>query len=186
MADNTIKMANRYGLNLNFYKYDSSADVGGYKGALAYTVEFANECALEITGDAVYATGGQGRKRLIRFDNPMEGTFTISTQVSTMPLLALVTGEDPSTADRKKVTFKNDNKAKTNYYVVEGETVYKSEDGTTYSEDIVLCKAVVNKNYSVSYSGDGDPQSIDVTFDLLENPDGEIATVERDVESTEG
>lgn len=176
---NTTQLANRYGLNLKFYKYDKTSTSGDFKGDLATTIDFVNNCSLEITGETVWATGGQSKKKLIGFDNPLEGTFTISSQISTMELLALATGEDPSKESRTKVTFGNNKKGNPNFYVVEGETVYKDEDGITYSEMITLCKASINKDYSAEYTGDGDPQSIDIKLDLVADGNNEVVIIER-------
>jgi hypothetical protein len=175
--ESTTKLANRFGLDLKFYEYDKSAD--DYKGDLAASIDFANSCTFEISGEPVFATGGQDARRLIKFDNPLEGTFTISTQVSTIELLALVSGEDPTTVT-KTITFKNDPAASTKSYVLEAETIYKDDADNIYTEKITLCKIQANKNYSVEYNGDGDPQSIEVTFTLFANEDGEVAIIERD------
>lgn len=178
---NTTKLANRSGLSLKFYKYNKDAAADGFKGDLATTIDFANKCSLEIGGETVWAASGS-KKKFIGFNNPLEGTFKISTQVSTMELLALVTGEDPAQALRKKITFSDNKNSNINFYVVEGETVYKDEDGITYLEDITLYKASIDRKYSVEYGDDGDPQSIDVTLNLIANGNNDVATVERDDE----
>lgn len=172
--NNNTKMANRYGIDLKFYRYEN-----GTKGEPVTTIDFANSCTLDLSSDITWATGGQGKSKMVGFNNPVEGTFTISTQINTMPLLALVTGEDASKSDIKKVTFKNNADAKTNYFVVEGTTLWKDEDGTTYTEDITLHKACISKKYNVSYTGDGDPQSIDVTLELAADKDKNVVTLER-------
>ncbi len=78
--DKNIQFANRSGFNLKFYKYDSTRADNGYKSdEEPLVVDFVNSCNLETTGETVWATGGQGFKKLIGFDNPLEGTFNIET-----------------------------------------------------------------------------------------------------------
>lgn len=155
----TTKIANRYGLNLVFHKIGTtgtSSDV---------TIDFANEVSLEVTGDAVYATGGQGHKRLIGFNNPLEGSMTISTQIITPALMKLITADTTTTVGSS--TFKS--RSDMAYYQITGTTVWKDESGVTYSETMTVYKALIRPNYSASYTGDGDPHSIDVNVELLED-----------------
>ena len=112
--DNKTKMANRYGLDIAFYKYDET----GGKGEKVLEIDFANQCVIELSSDITWATGGRGKAKLIGFKNPVAGTWTISSQIVTMPMLALLTGENPAKPGIKKVTFKDDATAKTNYFVV--------------------------------------------------------------------
>ena len=174
----TTKMANRCGLNLKFYEY------GAEDGAAELvTVDFANEVTLEITGDMVWATGGQAHSKMIGFKNPMEGTLTIATQINTMQLIALLSGNDPSEASTS-VTFADDTKRMTpKFYKVTGETVWVDEDGKAHNETITIYKATPKPNYNVTYAGDGDPNSIDVEFELGVNKDGEMVTIERIAEA---
>ena len=87
-----MQFANRCGLDVKIYKYPKGAS------ATAIEIPFANECALDVTGDIAWATGGKNASKLIGFHNPIEGTFKITTQIMTEALLALMAGADATTA----------------------------------------------------------------------------------------
>ena len=65
--ENTIKMANRYGLNLKLTNIKDETDTA--------VIDFANEVSLEISGEITWATGGQGHVKMIGFKDPKEGTL---------------------------------------------------------------------------------------------------------------
>lgn len=154
--ENTQKIANRYGLNLKITNINDSTDTA--------TIDFANEVSIEITGDLVWATGGQKHGKLIGFKNPPEGTLKISTQVKNVALMHLLAGESLANT-AKKVSF-TDESSLGRYYRIEGDTVWQDEAGNICSETITAYKCLVKPNYSVTYSGDGDPVSVDVEFEL--------------------
>lgn len=158
---NDMQFANRCGLNVKIYKYPKSGTA-----TTAIEVPFANECALDVSGDIAWATGGQNSSKLIGFHNPLEGTFKISTQIMTNQLVALMSGAD-ATSTVTAVEFKNDPGAETVYYVIEADTVWKDKAGTTHEENIVIHKALPKKAYNITYNGSGDPVSVDVEFGLL-------------------
>lgn len=170
-----MQFANRCGLDVNIYKYPKGAD------ASAVQVPFANECALSVNGDITWTTGGQNASKMIGFHNPIEGTFKISTQIMTNELLTLIAGAD-ATAASNVVEFKNDENSDTYYYVIEASTVWKDKAGSTHAEDIVIHKALPKKAYNISYNGAGDPVSVDVEFDLLEDENGKVVTITKDSE----
>ena len=175
---NTTKMANRFGLNINFYKYVPDGTLEEAAQPVA-TIDFANEVSIEITSELTWATGGQAHGKMIGFKDPTEGTLTISTQIVTMELLTLAAGGDMEMAENK-VSFRNDNTViKPTYYIVKGETVWQGEDGTTYSETITAYKACVKPGYSATYNGEGDPQSLDIEFELGTNDAGQVLDIER-------
>ena len=173
---NELSFANRYGLNVQIYKYPKAEDA-----EVAIAVDFANECSLEITGDITWATGGQTASKLVGFHNPMEGTFTISTQLMNTQLLELVSGNDisESTGTASAITFKNTYDS-IYYYVIVADTVWQDETGKTYTETVTIHKALPKRAYNITYNGEGDPTSLDIEFELLE--DGEtkqIVTIEK-------
>ena len=181
-STNKTKLANRYGLNLYFYKYGAADNDYTDPSKAAAVIDFANEVAIELSSDVVWATGGRGHKRMVGFRNPYEGTMTITTQITNDVLLDILTGGDGSEAGRKHV-FKNtdDN----NYFEIRGYTVYKGENGEVVYENLIAHKALVTPSYSMSYTGDGDPQSVDIEFQLAANDEDEVLTLERADESTE-
>lgn len=173
--DNSMQFSNRCGLDVNIYKHPKT----GTGSTAAVEVPFANECALDVTGDITWSTGGKTASKQIGFHNPIEGTFKISTQIMTNELLALISGAD-ATAASSTVEFKNDTSADIVYYVIEADTVWKDKAGSTHTENIVVHKALPKRAYNISYSGSGDPVSIDIEFELLEDADGKVVTITKD------
>lgn len=168
--ENTIKMANRYGLNLKLTNIKDENDTA--------VIDFANEVSLEISGEITWATGGQGHVKMIGFKDPKEGTLKISTQVTTMQVMQLLAG-GKLTDKGNKVSFKDDGKIAFKYYKIEGDTVWKDEEGVVYNEKVTVYKALVKPNYSVTYNGSGDPTSIDIEFELAVDKEGNFVDIER-------
>lgn len=158
IAKNT-QIANRYGMDLTFHDLSATATTDDV------TIDFANNISIDITGDAVYATGGQGHARIIGFNNPIEGSMVISTQIITPDLMKLITADDTSTVGEATFKSRADNK----YYKITGTTSWKDADGKTYTETMTVYKCFVRPNYSAAYTGDGDPHSIDINIELLED-----------------
>ena len=163
----TTQYANRFGMNLKFYAI-TDAELANP----LLTVDFANEVAVDLSGNTVWATGGQSHANKVPFDDPMEGTLTITTQLMTTELLALLAGKDMSNWSGNEVVFNNNDNIK--FYIITGETVWKDKDGVTYSEEIKCYKASPQKAYSKSYTGTGDPGSLDVVFNLAEDDEGNV------------
>lgn len=172
-------MANRCGLDLKLYKYTADGTIANEETPLA-TIDFANEVTIELTSDIVWATGGKEHNKIVGFNNPIEGTIKLSTQMVSMELLALITNSDLSTVNNK-VSFKNTPGAPT-YYIIKGETVWVGSDGKTYAETITAFKACAKRNYNLTYNGDGDPQSLDVEFELGANEQNDVMDIDRQVD----
>ncbi len=75
-----------------------------------------------------------------------------------------------STSKIKKISFNNKKTPKA--YFVTMDTLEKDEDDMLTPYKIIFYKAVPQRNFSLSQSSEGDPASITVTFDLLEDKDG--------------
>ena len=174
--ENTIKMANRYGLNLKLTNIKDETDTA--------VIDFANEVSLEISGEITWATGGQGHVKMIGFKDPKEGTLKISTQVTTMQVMQLLAG-GKLTDKGNKVSFKDDGKIAFKYYKIEGDTVWKDEEGVAYNEKVTVYKALVKPNYNVTYNGSGDPTSIDIEFELAVDKEGNFVDIERSEATTD-
>lgn len=173
---NTTKMANRYGLDIEFYEYDSTGTIGDSPIA---TIDFANEVSIELTSEVTWATGGQNHSNMIPFKDPTEGTFKISTQVVNMQVMALAAGIDIET-NSNEVEFKNaSGSASPKFYIIKGKTVWQGEDGTVYEETVIAYKACVKPGYSATYNGSGDPQSLDIEFELGTNAKGQLVKFTR-------
>lgn len=180
----STNFANRYGLNVKLYKHPKADSASAVT-----TIDFANECTLELSSDIVWATGGQNAANRIGFRNPIEGTFTISTQIMTDDLKRLLTGADLS-AEGTEITFKNDGMDdETVYYVIEGDTVWKGEGGDTKAEHIVCHKALPRRAYNVTYNGSSDPTSVSIEFELLADTEtgtkDKVVTITTPVASTD-
>ncbi len=177
----SIKMANRYGLNLKLTNITDDTDT--------MVIDFANEVSLEVTGEITWATGGQGHVKMIGFKDPLEGTLKVSTQVTDSGIMNLISGQ--KLTDDSGVASFNGKMKKFRYYKIEGDTLWQDEDGNVYTENVIVYKALVKPNYSVTHNGSGDPVSIDIEFELAEDKEKNFVDIKRDKdpvpeESTEG
>lgn len=166
----SIKMANRYGLNLKLTNIADENDT--------MVIDFANEVSLEISGEITWATGGQGHVKMIGFKDPLEGTLKVSTQVTDNGIMNLVSGQ--KLADESGVASFNGKMKKFRYYKIDGDTVWQDEDGNIYTEHVIAYKALVKPNYNITYNGSGDPVSIDIEFQLAEDKEQNFVDIKRD------
>lgn len=157
------KIANRYGLETKIYTYPKA---GGASPIL--TVDFANITDIELTSDVIWATGNSNHDNQVPFDEPYQGSFTFQTQCVPIQLLALITNESVS-GDADDITFKNDTDGSSSpvFYVLESNTIWKDNNGAILNETLKAYKARPRKNFTASYSGTGDPQSVSIVFDLV-------------------
>ncbi len=70
----------------------------------------------------------------------------------------------------KKISFNNSKLPKA--YYISMNTVEKDENDVLTPYKIILYKAQPQRNFELSQSSEGDPASITMTFDLLEDKDG--------------
>lgn len=175
----TNKIANRYGLDTKIYAYTGSPIATGDTPVL--TVDFANITDIELSADVVWATGDRNHSNQVPFDEPYQGSMTFQTQCIPLQLMALVTNDTGVTGDTGEVTFKNDldGTASPKFYVLVSDTIWKDENGAILNETLTAYKARPRKDYSVSYSGTGDPQSISIVFDLVGDTDGNVLKIKR-------
>ena len=169
----TTQVANRCGVDLKIYAYSADGTIAEEAQPLL-TIDFCNEVSWEITSDAVWATGGQTHANKIGFVNPVEGTLTLSTQIITPQLMRLAAGNDIS-EDETTATYQNNAKVLSpTYYIITGDTLWQDKDGNVYEEKIKAYKAFVVPGGSGTYTGEGDPQSIDIEFQLASNDAGNV------------
>ena len=170
---NNTQFANRYGLNIKIY-----ASTDAQMETALMTIDFANVSDISLNGDRAWATGGQDHANKIGFNNPIEGTFKLSTQIMTMELLNLIAGGTPGTGTTA-VVFENTANTMPKYYTIKAETVWQDADGLTYAETLTFHKACPKRAFNIRYSGDGDPTSVDIEFDLMQDASGKVLTVEK-------
>ena len=215
---------------------------------LAY-IDYVNSVAVELSSNRVYATGGDSGARQVGFDDPIEGTIKLSTQIVPIEFVALACspdgvedggeigirekitvkeegkitltktpvagtiyvfkdGEDITTTpaattatgtevtiasakvnevyvayyivaseDAKSATFNNDKTP--GCYIIYGDTVWKDTNDTITAEHFKAYKAMPQKSFSITYQGSGDPLTFEMTFDLMEDEDGNVYTSSR-------
>ena len=167
----TTQFANRYGLNVTVYAASDTS-----MSSALMTIDFANVSDIDISGDRTWATGGQAHVNKIGFNDPVQGTFKLSTQIMTMELLNMMAGGTVGSGTTS-VTFENTANAMPKYYIIKAETVWQDAAGATYDETITFHKACPKRALNISYNGDGDPVSVDVEFDLLQDSNGKVLTI---------
>lgn len=178
----TSQMANRYGLNTKIYDYSTYT---GTSDTELLTIDFANVSDIQLSGDTVWATGGQSHGNIVGFNNPLTGTFKLSTQIMTTQLLALIAGQDLSTTTDTVVFENTAANTMPKYFVITSETVWQSKDGETFNEDLTFHKAIAKRALNIQYNGDGDPVSVDIEFELAQNDDGKLLTIKKESASQE-
>lgn len=77
-----------------------------------------------------------------------------------------------SRSDVKKITFNNKKMPKD--YFITMKTLDKDEEGILTPFIMTAYKASIQRNFELSFSSEGDPASVTLTFDLLEDKDGNI------------
>lgn len=169
----TTQFANRYGLNVSLYAESDTS-----MSTPLMTIDFANVSDIDISGDRTWATGGQAHVNKIGFNDPVQGTFKLSTQIMTMDLLNLMAGGTAGSGTTT-VVFENKANEAPKYYIIKADTVWQDASGTTYDETMTFHKACPKRALNISYNGDGDPTSVDVEFDLLQDANGKVLTVNK-------
>jgi len=176
------KIANRYGLDTKIYEYTGLTP----SGSPLLTVDFANITDIELTSDVIWATGNRNHDPQVPFDEPYQGSFTLQTQCVPLQLIALITNDTTVNTDTGTVHFKNDvnGTASPKFYVLVSDTVWKDDNGAILNETMTAFKVRPRKNYSASYSGTGDPQSVSIVFDMVGDPAGNVLDLTRAEPST--
>lgn len=72
----------------------------------------------------------------------------------------------------KKISF-NNKKLPKDYYITQ-KTVDKDEEGVLTPFIMTAYKATIQRNFELSFSSEGDPASVTLTFDLMEDKDGNV------------
>lgn len=137
------------------------------KAAAEGTLAIANATAPVF----VYKVGEYGK-------TPIDGTYADGTFTATTPgdiaegdeyeVGYLVTKE----TGVKKVSI-NNKKMPKDYYITQ-KTLDKNEDGELVPFVITAYKASIQRSLELSFSSEGDPMSISLTFDIQEDADGNV------------
>ena len=177
MLEKNSQLANRFGLNTKLYSY------GSYTGAESdvpvMNIDFANVSEIAIEGDSVWATGGQARSNKVGFNNPLTGTFKLTTQIITAEILTLLAGKDVKDASNTIVFENTADGTISPYYTITSETVWQDKDGNKISEDLLFHKAKVKRALNITYDGAGDPIEVEVEFELATDDNGKLLTITR-------
>ena len=132
----------------------------------------------------VYPAGSFGDETAL-----IEGSFTGGTFTPT-EASAIVSGNEYEvgyilnrTSGVKRVSF-NNKKVPKDYFITMN-TVEKDEEGVLTPYIITAYKASVERNFELSFSSEGDPASITLTFNLLADKDGNVMDIMEDTEAAE-
>lgn len=119
----------------------------------------------------VYEDGEYGRTAIE--GTYADGTFTAKTSsqiaVGTSYEVGYVVTKDSGV---RKVAI-NNKKLPKDYYITQ-KTLDKNEDGELVPFVMTAYKATIQRNLELSFSSEGDPMSITLTFDIQEDADGNV------------
>lgn len=101
-----------------------------------------------------------------------DGKFTATTADDIVVGTSYTIGYVINRTGVKKISFNNKRLPK-DYYVTMS-TLDKDEEGLLTPFRIVAYKAMVQRNFELSFSSEGDPATVTATFDLMEDKDGNI------------
>lgn len=132
----------------------------------------------------VYPAGSFGDETAL-----IEGSFTGGTFTPT-EASAIVSGNEYEvgyilnrTSGVKRVSF-NNKKVPKDYFITMN-TVEKDEEGVLTPYIITAYKASVERNFELSFSSEGDPASVTLTFNLLADKNGDVMDIMEDTEAAE-
>ena len=103
---------------------------------------------------------------------------TLVQQIST-PMNSITEGAEyevgyiiTRTSGVQKISF-NNNKLPQDYYITQ-KTLDKDEEGKLTPFVMTAYKATVQRNFELSFNSEGDPATVTLTFDLMEDKNGNI------------
>lgn len=101
-----------------------------------------------------------------------DGTFTATEAGDIAVGTSYKVGYIVNRTGVKKISF-NNKKLPKDYYITM-TTVDKDEEGMLTPFVMTAYKASIQRNFELSFSSEGDPASVTLTFDLMEDKDGNI------------
>lgn len=119
-------------------------------------------------------------------DEPIKGTvadgvFTAETETDIAADTEYEIGYIVTkTSGVKKVSF-NNKKVPQDYYITMS-TVDKDEEGVLTPFFITAYKASIHRDFELSFSSEGDPATFSLTFDLMEDKDGNVLDILEDTD----
>jgi len=125
-----------------------------------------------VTGSVfVYPLGEIGLSASKIVGNIAEGVFTATqtTDIAVETTYAVCYLVE-RTSGVQKISFRNDKLPQDLYVTM--KTVDKAEDGTLIPMAITIFKGTPQRNVSLSFSSDGDPATLTITLDCMEDADG--------------
>lgn len=113
----------------------------------------------------------------------VDNVFTATTESKISQGLEYEVGYIVNRTDVKKITFNNKRLPK-DYYITQ-KTLEKDEEGVLIPFIMTAYKATIQRNFELSFSSEGDPASVTLTFDLMEDKDGNVFDMVELPEDTE-
>ena len=156
-----LNMANRQCCDLDIRDYKTKAPW--------MFADFCNTTTANISADAVYAN---------KKGKTIEGTVADKkfTAKTTSDIVADTTYEvaylESKATGIKKITFNNKKLPKD--FFIQMSTLNKDENGDQVPMRLPAYKASPQRNFEISFASDGDPSSVTLTCDLLEDHDGNV------------
>ena len=146
-------------------------------GPSSLLLDTAKMTTLEGASTTVYAQGGKGNARLMAWEGEKTLTFTVEDALMTLKSFHALTGtEVEETANGTKFISKTTSFA--GYYKITADTLMRDEDGNDHKALIIIPKAKLQTQLSLSLAPSGDPSTFTFTFDAFPNEDDEIFTIE--------
>lgn len=173
-----------------FKAYSLFSD-GTIDNTAAYAVKKTIKCTtageLNITGAKagtvfVYASGEFGNTQIAGTyaSNKFTATTANDIAVDTEYEVGYIVER---TENVKKVSF-NNKKVPKDYYITMS-TLDKGEDESLTPFIMTAYKASIQRNFELSFSSEGDPASVTITFDLLEDSQGRVLDLIEDTTDVE-
>ncbi len=163
LSDGTIETSAAYA--------DSKTVKATTAGALTLTAPEGQE--IKVGTVFVYPEGSFGDESAAIAGTFASGTFTATTEGDIVVDSSYEVGYIVTrTTGVKKISF-NNKKMPKDYYITQ-KTVDKDEQGLLTPFVMTAYKATIQRNFELSFSSEGDPASVTLTFDLLEDKDGNI------------
>ena len=167
-----------------FFALLSNGDIetsAAYAATQTVTCETAGSLTLEIPDNGeikegtvfAYPADSFGDEEYLIEGTYADGTFTATTETDIEADTDYEVGYIITRSSGvKKISFNNDNLPKD--YFITMNTVDKDEEGLYTPFVLTAYKASIQRSFDLSFTSEGDPASVTLTFDLLEDSDGNI------------